>query len=103
METKVWYTSKTVIVAFILAIATALVEALPALKALIPISPDAFWVSIVWSGIAFVLRLITKSPVALTSANAEIKTTAAKTAVIKEAAKAGDVQIIKPGDILGEK
>ena len=99
METKVWYTSKTVWVAMILAIATVLVEAIPGLKSVLPLSPDAFWISIVWSGIAFCLRLITKVPVAVTVAKAEISTAAAKTAVISEVASK-DV-IVNPTTITG--
>lgn len=58
---KAWYLSKTVWVSFFIFVASILVA-----SGLIDVEldPDAAWVGIAWSIVQFLLRLVTKEPVA---------------------------------------
>jgi hypothetical protein len=60
MESKKWYTSKTVWVSLIIFFGSIL-SALNVIN--LDLSPDAAWVGIAWSVIQMGLRLITKQPV----------------------------------------
>lgn len=66
MQSKAWYLSKSIWVAFFIFVGsilagTGVIE--------LDLSPEATWIGIAWSIVQFLLRLVTKEPVTLKNEN----------------------------------